>query len=216
MNVTNSKDTMKMIWLWGNHLDCASCTGWNMLFEEMARLAHAAARAYKRSCWWADTEDLEQSAWVAMCEADRTFDESVGVEKGAYFWDAIIKTLKRELLRESSPVSASSGSMNELKGLIKEPVDEELLDEAVLSPALLLENLEREKVIKTEFKRALVDRLDRFEVDVAMRVLIDEQRPRQISKAQQIPVKQIYTAVRRARATLQNDLRLWEAVREYR
>lgn len=179
----------------------------------MSQLARVAARRYKRKCWWVDERDLEQAAWVAMLEAQKTFDESVGIEREAYLWAAIIHKLHREVLHESSPVSASNEYIEELRGLYRAPVNDEKMPD-YLCPASLFERHERQHIIRTGLERSL-QHLGSV-ADVAMSVLVGGKKPREITKETQIPVREVYTVVRKARKAMQNDGSLWEVFQEYR
>ena len=84
-----------------------------MQIEEKKKLVKTTANAYKRKCWWADIDDMQQQAWLTICEADKagTFKESLGIPEGAYLHRAIGLSVRRFLLQESSPVKISIGKL---------------------------------------------------------------------------------------------------------
>jgi DNA-directed RNA polymerase specialized sigma subunit len=73
--------------------------------EEVQRIARAVARRFKRRCWWADVDDMESEACVAVLKAHKTFDPQVGVPFAGYAARAAALQITDWLWRQSSPLS---------------------------------------------------------------------------------------------------------------
>ena len=88
------------------------------------QLAKAVAARYKRSSWWADFEDMQQEATVAILRAQETFNPNCGVAEGAYCFRAGLFAVKRYLWENSAPVSGGSHRPEiALAGLTRAPLE---------------------------------------------------------------------------------------------
>jgi len=73
--------------------------------DEVLRIARAVAARYRKHCWWADFDDLVQTASVAVLEARVTFDPQVGVPFAGYASRAASRQVSEALWRASTPLS---------------------------------------------------------------------------------------------------------------
>ena len=168
-------------------------------------LARIAASRYKRKCWWADRAALEQQAWVAMLEAQRTHDPQTGVPFAGYAWRAIINQLHGAVLRESAPVSAPDRKLPDLKGIYREMLDAGLVDPTG-DPYHLLVQLERRARLLRALDAVMSNEKDG---DLAAAVLLREETPREVARTRRVPVQRVYAAVRRAKIHISRDYLCW-------
>lgn len=73
--------------------------------EDVLRIAKAVARRYANRCWWADPDDVTSEASVAVLQAKRTWDPTVGVPFDGYAQRAAALRVRTYLWGESSPVT---------------------------------------------------------------------------------------------------------------
>ncbi len=95
-------------------------------FEDVDALVRRVAARYKRRCWWAPVDDLQQCGWIAALECASTFDPRVGVPYLRYAERAMALQMREVLWRASAPVSACKGhsGLEALAGLIRAPETE--------------------------------------------------------------------------------------------
>lgn len=115
-------------------------------------VAGRAARWYKRRCWWAEEEDLRQEAWRACVQASRTFDPERGTPEEAYLWYAAVYAVRLYVLRQSAPVSAAKNRAQELRGVMRAPLERVRTAAAPVEPA-------DEAAIRIQRERAVAGRV---------------------------------------------------------
>lgn len=181
---------------------------------QLDAVAHRVARRYAARCWWAGLDDLLQVARLACVEAERTFDKRVGVPLDAYAWRAAVNSVRRYLWRMSAPVSASDHHQTEVAGMHRAPV-EAALDEEASEPwadAVLNDTRWRGRV-RSQLFRILARNMEIGDCLLALRVVLDGERPAEVAREHSVPVAQVYEARRRAAAlVLQSSqcYRLWQ------
>lgn len=162
---------------------------------------------YLRRCWWADKDDLAQTGWEAAIHARETFDARVGIPESGYLWRAVTFSMRRYLWKESSPVSGGMSDPRRLRTGQRAPLDEAMRCE--VPPAdVLLDELRW--TIRVQARALAVVGAD----SVALPVLLGEATPREIAAETGRPVREVYTASTRLRATIASDDALWELSRE--
>lgn len=176
--------------------------------DEMASIARRAAARYARRCWWADKQELEQEAWVAMLRARKTFDPQVGVPFGGYAWRAVVVSLSSYLWRQSAPVSAGDRDLEELAGIHRAPLE---------AAANVAQALDVEELVDCVRRARLVrDVIDLHDEDGHARaVLLGERRPQEVARESAGDVSQVYRSTQRARSALGTDAELWYAWRDH-
>jgi DNA-directed RNA polymerase specialized sigma24 family protein len=73
--------------------------------DQVLRIARAVAARYRKICWWADFDDLVQTASIAVLESRETFDPQVGVPFAGYAARAASRQVSEALWRASTPLS---------------------------------------------------------------------------------------------------------------
>jgi DNA-directed RNA polymerase specialized sigma24 family protein len=91
----------------------------------MESVVQSVARGYCRRSWWAERDDVEQEARLAVLDARPHWDPRVGVPLSAYLRKAVRRTVGRYLWALSSPVKARYG---EGAGLHRAPVEDVFAD----------------------------------------------------------------------------------------
>lgn len=179
-----------------------------------AKLARNAAKRFKKKCWWASGSDLEQQAWIAILEAERNFDLTVGVPLEGYAWRVIMKQLHGAVLRDSAPVSGPRHNEKVLAGLYRVAVDGEVattfVDESP-NPEEALGDRQREMLMHEMVEEVL---LGCPGGDLARRVLLGGERPRDVACSEGTAPREVYSAARRARSRLAASYPLWLLLRE--
>lgn len=94
-------------------------------FQDVDKLVRRIAGKYARRCWWADREELVQVGHLAVVEARRTFDETVGTPFEGYAQRAVVLSMRRYLWEQSAPVSGCSHRPEKLRGLTRLSTDAE-------------------------------------------------------------------------------------------
>jgi DNA-directed RNA polymerase specialized sigma24 family protein len=171
------------------------------------------ARRYAKRCWWAEVDDLSQTGWEAATSARASFDPSVGVPEAAYLWRAIVNSMRRYLWRESSPVSGGHSDPWRLRTQTRAPLPDGERDETgERRVAPLVCKLPRPDALLAK-KRWVLRVLERVsEVsesvpgnELAIAVLLDEWRSREVAEEMSVAVHDVYTATARVRRGLAND-----------
>lgn len=181
-----------------------------MSAEIIHKNAVRAAGAYKRKCWWADYDDLYQTASLAQVEACRTFDESWGRPLAAYLWRAAILATRTAVHKASAPVSASHQTEN-LLGLYRDTLD---------APHVQLESGETVEELFGEYERARRVRervtvlVGEQAMEFALGVITDEWKPREVAQAWGVPAQRVYSEQQRLIGILAGDVELCELWRE--
>ena len=172
-------------------------------------IAAKAASNYCRRCWWAEHSDLENTAMVAVLEAERTWDPEVGVPKGAYQWRAAVLALRNYLWETSSPVSLPkrSAMLPELaKGISKVALDPSA-GTTTPWPDRLIDDDRWRQGVRAQLE-ALTDHDQ--DADLALAVLLGEGRSAEVAQARGVPVQRVYRATQRVRELMRVDLTLYE------
>lgn len=189
--------------------------------------ARRAARAYARKCWWAEVEDLEQTAFVATTRAMETFDPKVGVPLDAYLYRAAVLAIKPYLLAQSAPVSAPRSKRDELKGLVR--VDSAYLETGATkndgarsavkvgrNPTLedqappIDVTIARERVVAKVRERLRMLLTDAKNTELALPVLLGVETSNDVAHRHGVDVQKIYLATLRAKRRIANDPALWQ------
>ncbi len=94
------------------------------LDRELAEVVNKMARRYARRWWWADEEDLRQTAWVGALIAKRKYDPAkarCGIKP--FVRSQVHCHLSRYMTAFTSPVSASDHQRYALVGLTRAPLE---------------------------------------------------------------------------------------------
>jgi hypothetical protein len=141
--------------------------------EALAQVVHEAVSRYSRRVWWADTQELQQQAWVVGLEALQRFDAQRG-DFYWYAWRAVVVQLRNYLWRQSAPVHAHQRELTALEGIRR--VSTRCLavtayDQA--SAATLLQEMEKRAIVRHAAMR-LAESLE--ERDLLRRALNNDYR----------------------------------------
>jgi DNA-directed RNA polymerase specialized sigma24 family protein len=174
---------------------------------EIRTAVYRTAARYKRRCWWASTHDLVQEGFLAVCEADRTYEPQVGVPYEAYVCRAVALAMKRALWKESAPVTGGQHRPEEtLRGLHRSSRPTESLGDTVPSPERVY--LEREW-------RALVrSRLDAHYPPHIVALLLSECTAKQAAAMSGTTQRRCYSDADKARWAIAGDLELWRLLNQ--
>lgn len=172
-------------------------------------IADRVAARYKSKFWWADLDDLRQEALYAICRAKRTFNADEGFPFEAYAWRAAVLTVRRYVLKMSSPVSASNSedSLLDLKGTQRAAIDPS-------SDWFVHNDLNEEALSAVRAKREILRRLQELlagmrDGEIAEAVLLNEEKSATVAKRYSVPVTKVYGAAQRARRMISADADLW-------
>lgn len=177
---------------------------------EMIKLTRAVAWRYKRRCWWASFDDLMQQAALAVLEAERTHDPQTGIPFEGYAWRAAVNQLHGAVLRESAPVSAPTHKLPDLKGLFREALDEGLIDPHA-DPYRLLAALEKQARMTAALEEILSDERAH---QIARDVLLRELAPAVVARKRRVPVRRVYSIVRRIKNRIGKSYACWLLLHE--
>lgn len=170
------------------------------------RIVRSIAARYKRRCWWADVQDLEQVGFLAVLEAAKRWEPEVGVPRDAYLIKAIVFAMKRELWKNSAPVSGGLHRPEEqLAGLVRAPVDNEA-HAATSDPEQDLINAQWRAIIRSSL-------LQRFS-PVVVDILLEERTSKEVAQSTGVPVRSVYNETASARAQIAGDVKLWNLLKE--
>lgn len=173
-------------------------------------LAKTAAKHYKRRCWWADFDDLVQTAYEAILKAETTFRPEVGVAEDAYAWKAILNLLHKRIWKDSSPVSGGSHRPAvSYAGLHRTAFPPEDM-ERDLPPA----RSNPEKLVgRAEWEAKVRARLAALSLPEVAAALLDEDRVEESAKKLCVSPREIRTAVQIVRARAVRDPELYDLFR---
>jgi DNA-directed RNA polymerase specialized sigma24 family protein len=173
----------------------------------MTKIAGSVAHAYKRLCWWADRDDLEQEALVAMLAAEPLWDPRVAIPKEAFLRKAALRACSSALWRDSAPVGTRShGREKDLRGLHRAPLSDGLVDPSP-GPA--------EEFEHSRWASDVADRLFRLamsddEVGLGLQVILVGIKPALLAERSGLARKEVYRCARKAREAVARDRRLFE------
>lgn len=156
---------------------------------------HARRTAY---AFGADFDDLRQTAALTAEVAARDWREDGGMSLVSYVWRAVAKTLPKEALRQTSPVSASRTCARNLFGLVGDSaaVDSDMLAAKTPQADALLDEyamIARVRDVVMEAGGELAYRA--LLCDVAPQDLVCDAEER----------RRVYAATRKARDAVRND-----------
>jgi DNA-directed RNA polymerase specialized sigma24 family protein len=175
---------------------------------ELGEVVPRIAGRYAAKCWWADRDDLEQEAWVAVLEAKSTWDPDRGVPLHWYAWRAAALRLRNYLWEHSSPVTGPRCRGEVLKGLTRAPA--ELLDDMAAKDPDEVEAVERWWAGLSEHVREIV-RCGRHG-DLATRTLLGPETAVEVALDTGWSVSLVQKAAWRARKRIRDDIDLRHAV----
>ena len=177
----------------------------------MEDVARRAAARYKSRCWWAEFDDLHQQALEAALRAERTFDPDVGVPLDAYLWRACVLALRTYTWKQS-PVSAPDHKLTELRGLHRAELTD-VTDDRAQEPWAdkVLSDKQWADRARASIEEALGEQSDKA---LALRVLLADEKPREVADACDVPIQRVYRATQRARDALGRDLDIYHLWKE--
>lgn len=193
--------------------------------ELIADVAARASKRYARSVFWADPEDLKQQALLAALSAARPglWDERVGVPFEAYVWRACMNSLKTYLWRNSSPVSETDHRLETLRGVHRASLGELNTDDgtAVLGTVMEahlesfpeVDELVDQKMwveeARDQLSFLLIERQGVRAAELALRVLIDGEKPSQVAAEASVPPEVVYRASCTAKKHISQNVMLY-------
>lgn len=176
--------------------------------ERVIDLAGKAASRYKRRVWWASHEDMRHTAVEAIMEALPRFDQDRGVEVGAYVWRVAIYAVRRHLLKQSSPVSASH-RLDVLKGLHRAEITTYVEDVAP-GPEEIVHRVLLAQTVRHRVESLLGETGAVF----ALGLLGGEYRPKDVIEEHGLEPAVVYRVIRQTKAQLQADKTLYALWRD--
>jgi RNA polymerase sigma factor (sigma-70 family) len=176
---------------------------------EIVRLAHQIAASYCRKVWWAEADDLQQEAVVAIYKALKTFDPDRGVPKDRYAHQVARRAVSRYLVKQSSPVTASKSkhlightrvSLVEASWL---PEEGQALEVAVASQELAVRVAARMKVLNPDAR-----------VIAVMQSAKRNGEAKKLAAALNVPTHEVHASVRALKRKLRKDPQLERLMEE--
>jgi hypothetical protein len=170
--------------------------------REAQRIAGVTAARACKQCWWASFDDLKQHALLAVVEAERTFDDAVGVPFGGYAARAAHFAVDRYLWQQSAPVTGSS-----LRGLLRSPLED---------TTVIIERDDDERIDRARWaervRGAVEKALSRLGAERAQRTLrvLNGDGSQCVAEEACIPVACVYVETRDARELLAGSVELWQ------
>lgn len=134
------------------------------------QIATLVARRYKKRCWWADIDDLTHEAFGAILNAKEKADEDRPWEPYAY--TAAMHAVRSFLWQNSSPVNETCKKVQNLRGVHRTELSEEIELQAPNSYDILCKKQWLEKV-----KQRLVEIAKTIEDgDIALDFILNEDK----------------------------------------
>lgn len=183
--------------------------------EDLDRAADVVARRYARRVWWADVEDLRQEARMVIESTYRNWDPSVGVSRYSYVSRAAALHLRRYLLRQSSPVSASHHYCDHLREHRRVPVtrcfddgaEEEWLSSGEEPQDVAVDDARWSASVR----RSIAIAVGSIEyADAVGAIITAERRAAEVAAELGVAVESIYRATRRVKAIMSANVELYE------
>lgn len=173
-------------------------------FATVTKNASAVARRYKRRCWWASVEDLEQEAIRAQVEAleKSTFDPERGTPSGAYLWAVALYSARRLLLKSSAPVSTEH-RMDNLVGLYREVVPDG--DGSIEFHLDSFEELVHRRDLARRVRERVLALVGAQCAHFALAVISDEVSPADVAAHNQVPATAVYEMQKAIKKVLEHD-----------
>jgi len=183
--------------------------------------AAKAASLYKRRCWWASFEDMQQEAITAQLEAQSrgTFDASFGRPLSAYLWSVAMYAVRRLVHKASAPVSTSHRTDN-LIGLHRDALELTGDDGVARENPALAGTVRSTESAATAQDRAsrvrsrVIELVGERDAEFAFCVMTHEWRPAEVAAAAGVPATAVYTKQRRISNTLIEDRVLYDLWKE--
>lgn len=158
---------------------------------------------YAKRVWWADLSDLRQEAWVAVLEAERTYDPARG-PRSSYMRRAVWNRLGNYLGAQASPVSGRKKHGKSTKGMRGVSVLEPVIYPTAPEPTT--EEVEYWWAELRELVKVLVR--DGYDGHAAARVLLDQEKSAEVAESLNWPVHKVWRASHRARKRIATDVDL--------
>lgn len=181
--------------------------------------ARKAAALYKRRCWWASVEDMQQEARTAQLEALERggFDESWGRPLSAYLWTVAFYAVRRLVLKASAPVSTHY-RLDKLIGLHRSPTEfvgeSGEVREVLVSSAQDAESLVEAHRCAQRVRARVETLLGARNAAFVFGVMTGEYRPEEIAEAHSMPLQRVREAQKHCRKVLQDDAVLFDLWRD--
>lgn len=187
--------------------------------ELIEDIAVKIASRYTRRVWWASRADLEQAARTSMVYAISKFDPSRGangdIPLGSYLWMVARNEVAREVMKESSPVSAMHRRTNGIgltRASLTVTVDGAEYERAELAVQNDLDDRYETLQRAEQIRRRLESLLGASGAAFALKVLTGDVKPAQVAEKSRIPVERVYAYNRDVREALREDpelMALW-------
>ena len=190
---------------------------------ELAEVVKRVAARYRAKCWWADLDDLQQEAWVAVLEAQQTWDPNRGVPLHAYAWQSASRRIGNYLWEQSTPVSVTRNHGKKLRGVTQVHKSRWNSRGAVIPDAVryVIANIEADIPGETERVEQWWEDLSQevakvvragHNGDAAARVLLDREKHKDVAQELRWPVTKLWRATHRARTRIRDDIDLRHAM----
>lgn len=175
--------------------------------KELREVAKRVAMRYALRVWWADREEMEQEAWVAILEAARTWKPDGGASLRYYVERAAVLRVRRFLWKMSAPVSGPVRNPEKLRGLHRAPLEAapESPDDGIEEQMWWNQLTERMKEVIESGSHAVI----------VAKVLLEGVRPRHLAAETGVPVHRIWRYTSDARKRLKHDDELRDAFTRY-
>jgi hypothetical protein len=182
--------------------------------------AEAVAHRYRKRAPWADYEDVRQAAALAMSEAEARsgFDETRGVEIGAYYWRAAVYAARMEVHQARSPVShrhrverlreLRSEGMFVVRGSQSREPELQERSEIGAGQESVDETAHRMQIAQRVRERIAAVLGDSW-VDMVIGVMGEGWSPAEIAEQSGVEVADVYKLVRQATTALMQDRALF-------
>jgi hypothetical protein len=201
-----------------------------MEITDLNRMASSLAKKYARKCWWASLDDLRQEALSVMLSSYRTYLKHPEGDPCGYVYRAAACGLRNYLLRNNTPVSASSYDLDSLRGIVRvDGLAKEIILGQRAKPEARVE-MKLRAVQTAEYQTDEnfedTDWLDRARARltevlnkvpnymIATQVLLAKRRPKEVAVENGVDVRVVYKATKAARRAIVNDPVLYDLTSE--
>lgn len=171
-----------------------------------AEVVKGVARYYKVKCWWADSEEMEQEGWLAVCQALRPRDDGKGYkpERGplkGYLWNACAFAVRDWLWRVQGPMTIRNDADRRGEDVCSEELYDHL-QSALPDPEASLRTAQRGAEV-VEYLQAALGRCP--DAELAIPILLGEEKHSDVARRLGTTVPKVSAAVRATRAVLEAD-----------
>ena len=174
--------------------------------RELHRLAEGISLSLGRRFYWVDQADLSQQVWLAVLSATKHRDVLCREARACAFV-AAKREVNRMITRSASPVSETWHRLESLQETRTVELDETHYVSAVPTPEAQAIAMQRAaRVRRAAFESAQLVPFG----DLAVRVVLDEEQPREVASAAGVSRKSVYKAVallKQAMGLLLKDLK---------